>query len=191
MGTQARRTTIRFAHVFYATIFRVFRILKMTGLRCGEYEPTQRNRYFADFQQALKYDAIEAGILPVVLALYEAGAQPEFSCEGHMRGRYTYSPYVCVWVRLDLFDTLVQSVTRALAGPLHYEWHLEVKDSATSKLACPGAGEKGAFLTLRWHGRPHRLRPSSGRDPRYLDKEFAAADVQQIAQRLRSRAGGC
>ena len=184
----AQRASKKIARAIEVMAIWIFLCVRKAGFRCGETEPTQRNRYFSDLDLALRYDAIEAGILPIVLAFHELGAMPKFSCEGHATAESTHIPYVCAWINPTLVQTTSTTVDAALKGALHYDWYLEVEDSRASKLASAGAGEDGAFLTLRWSSSPHRLRPSSGRDPVYFLKDFVAADVNEIAARLQEAA---
>jgi hypothetical protein len=149
-----------------------------------EEEPSQRARYFSDFERALKFDAIEAGVLPLVRALYELGGQTKFSCHGHLLGKSIHFPYALCWLNPELAQSLPAQIEKVLLAPLHYHWYVETKDSTTSKLAARESGKPGLFLTIHWDTRPHRLMPASGKYMPGLIREWVDADLAEIAQRL-------
>lgn len=147
-------------------------------------EPSQRNQYFDDFERAVKFDAIEAGVLPVLRALYNLGASPKFSCEGHATPTGFSPPYLVCWLDPELAKTLPTQVEKLLLAPLHYHWYVESEPSKSSRLACIESGSEGLFLAIHRDGRPHRLMPASDSYTEARVKEWVTADLAEVSQRL-------
>ena len=151
-----------------------------------EHEPSQRARYFDDLERAVSFDAIESGVLPLVRALHECGAQTRFSCHGHLRDKSIWFPYATCWLNTELAQTLPVYIEKVLLAPLHYHWYVETEDSTTSVLGALETGRPGLFLSIRWDTRPHRLMPASGKYMPGLIRDWVDSDLAEIAQRLKA-----
>jgi len=130
----------------YYPLFQLSRLLKV-----GEHSIRQRNRYAADFEQALRFDAVEAGMLPLTKAIYESGGEPLYSCEGHPEfdTRKSWHPaYLVFWTQPESRQLWLEAVNEAVQG-CALCWESEMRNSATERdLASRYNGKEGTYWNL-------------------------------------------